>query len=166
MRKIVLALGLLVASTLLMAGGNNGGNLSETIDMPSNKICKLNKIYIEEDAHLMWQDQFYNDAEDGGYSRYHSVGKVGTWNHAIDYCRRLNYNGYSDWRLPTANELKHVHNKHGQVFNYYRGDDFWSSTPTTGSKYYVVYAVDAYQYKRNKRETNYIRCVRCTKRTK
>lgn len=160
MKKIVLALGIFITSSLLMAGGNNSGAIPGMIDVP-NKVCKLNKIYVEEDACLMWQDQFYTDAEDGGYSRHRSVGKVGTWNHATDYCRRLNYMGYNDWRLPTSIELKHVHNKYGQVFKYFRGDDFWSSTPTTGSKYYVVYAVDAYSYKRFKRETNYIRCVRC-----
>lgn len=146
--------------SLLIAGGNINPNLSAVADIP-NKICKANKIYIEKDAQLMWQDQAYVDAEDGAYKRNHSVAKAGTWNHAMNYCRSLVYAGYADWRLPTADELMHVHRKQGQVFTYFRGNDFWSSTPTTENRYYVVYPADAYQYKRYRKETNYIRCVRC-----
>ncbi len=160
MKKSVLAAGIFLASALLMGGGNVNPNLSEVADIPL-KSCKANKVYIEHDTKLMWQDQPYVDAEDGAYKRNRSVGKAGNWNHAMNYCRRLIYAGYSDWRLPTADELIHVHRKKGQVFHYYRSNDFWSSTPTTDVRYYVVYPADAYQYKRYKRESNYIRCVRC-----
>jgi len=153
-------MGILLWSVHLMAGGNINPSLSEVADIPNN-ICKPNKVYIEQDARLMWQDQAYVDAEDGAYKRNHSVAKAGTWNHAVNYCRRLNYAGYSDWRLPTSDELVHVHRKKGQVFTYFRENDFWSSTPTTDVRYYVVFPADAYQYKRYKRESNYIRCVRC-----
>ena len=160
MKKTVITLWIFLSTALLVAGGNVNPNLSAVAEIP-NKICKANKIYIEKDAQLMWQDQAYTDAEDGAYKRHHSVAKAGTWNHAMNYCRRLNYAGYTDWRLPTADELMHVHRKTGQVFTYYRGNDFWSSTPTTENRYYVVFPADAYQYKRVKKETNYIRCVRC-----
>lgn len=164
MKKTVAILSMLLSSILLMAGGNVKSNLSPVAEI-SNKICKDNKIYVEEDVLLMWQDQAYVDTEDGAYKRNHSVAKVGTWNHAIDYCRLLNYAGYVDWRLPTSDELIHVHRKEGQVFSYYRGDDFWSSTPSTDVRYYAVYPADAYQYKRYKKESNYIRCVRCISKT-
>jgi len=160
MKKLIYVACVLMCGNVLMAGGNINPNLSNIEDIP-NKICKENKIYIEKDVHLMWQDQAYVDAEDGAYKRHHSTEKAGTWNHAINYCRRLNYAGYTDWRLPTKDELVHVHRKEGEVFSYYRGNDFWSSTPTTENRYYVVYPADAYQYKRSRRETNYIRCVRC-----
>ena len=160
MKKALVGMGIFLFGMQLMAGGNIDPYLSEVAQIP-NKICKENKVYIEQDANLMWQDQAYVDAEDGAFKRNHSVAKAGKWNHAVNYCRRLNYAGYSDWRLPTSDELVHVHRKQGQVFSYYRDNDFWSSTPTTDSRYYVVYPADAYPYKRYKRESNYIRCVRC-----
>jgi len=160
MKKVFMVMGILLWSMLLMAGGNINPNLSEVADIPNN-ICITSKIYVEQDARLMWQDQAYVDAEDGAYKRNYSVAKAGTWNHAVNYCRRLNYAGYSDWRLPTSDELVHVHRKTGQVFTYVRDNDFWSSTPTTDIRYYVVFPADAYPYKRYKRESNYIRCVRC-----
>ena len=160
MKKLMIMVWIFLSTAVLMAGGNVNPHLSAVAEIP-NKICKANKIYIEKDVHLMWQDQAYVDAEDGGYKRNYSVEKSGTWNHAVNYCRRLNYGGFTDWRLPTADELVHVHRKEGQVFVYTRGDDFWSSTPATDSRRYVVFPADAYRYKRYERETNYIRCVRC-----
>lgn len=159
MKKTVITLGLLLSSVLLIAGGNAAGALPKVADIP--KVCYADKTYVESDAHLMWQDQKYTDSEDGAYKRHHSAGKVGNWNYAVNYCRRLNYAGYSDWRLPTEDELMHVHNIPGQVFSYFRANDFWTSTPTVEGKYYVVYPTDAYPYKRSRRQSNYIRCVRC-----
>ena len=159
MKKTVVTLWIFLSTALLMAGGDLTPALPEVQEVP--KVCYPGKTYIESEAHLMWQDEKYTDAEDGAYARNHSVSKSGNWNHAVNYCRRLNYAGYSDWRLPTEDELIHVHRIPGQVFKYFRGNDFWTSTPTTGSKYYVVYPADAYPYKRYKKESNYIRCVRC-----
>jgi len=160
MKKSIMMAGVLLSSMVLMAGGNICPNLSAVADINA-KNCKTYTVYVENDTRLMWQDAPYTDAEDGAYKRNHSVGKAGTWNHAMRYCRRLNYAGYTDWRLPTADELTHVHRKPGQVFKNYRSDDFWTSTPSTDSRYYVIYPADAYRYKRYRRESNYIRCVRC-----
>lgn len=151
---------LFITTAILMAGGDTNPNISSVVGIP-NQLCKQNTVYRETDANLMWQDQAYVDAEEGGYKRHHSVAKVGTWDHAKSYCRRLNYAGYSDWRLPTSDELSHVHSKAGQVFRYSRDTDFWSSTPSTDTRYYVVFPADAYRYKRESDQTNYIRCVRC-----
>ena len=160
MKRSMITLWMFLSTALLIAGGNVNPKLSSVATI-SGKSCNTNTVYVEKDVQLMWQDQHYTNTEDGAYKRNHSVGKAGSWNHAVNYCRRLNYAGYTDWRLPTSSELMHVHRKQGQVFANFRGDDFWSSTPATDSRYYVIYPVDAYQYKRPKRESAYIRCVRC-----
>jgi len=160
MKKLVLTAWVLLSATLLMAGGNVNSNLPMVADIPA-KPCKAEKVYIEADAKLMWQDQAYTDAEDGAYKQEHSVGKAGKWKHAENYCRRLEYAGYADWRLPTADELMNVHRKPGQVFTYFRSRDFWTSTPASKGKYYVIYPVDAYRYEHKTKRSNYIRCVRC-----
>jgi len=159
-KKLFIAVWMLISGTLLMAGGNISSNMSAVADIESQS-CKTDRVYIEKDVKLMWQDQAYTDAEDGAYKRERSAGKAGKWKYAENYCRRLDYMGYRDWRLPTADELMHVHRKHGQVFTYYRGRDFWSSTPASTGKYYVVYPADAYRYEHKTKRSNYIRCVRC-----
>ena len=159
-KKTVITLWVFLSTALLVAGGNVNTNLSDVAGIPA-KTCNENKIYIEKDVDLMWQDQVYTNAEEGAYKRNHSTGKAGTWSHAKRYCQRLNYAGYGDWRLPTADELTHIHNKEGQVFAYFRENDFWSSTPTTQGRYNVVFPADSYPYPRKTGQTNYIRCVRC-----
>ena len=158
MKKSILALCLALTTSFLLAGGD----LSYVEPVEAKKVCHKDLTYLEENVNLMWQDQQYTDSEAGAIARSHNAGKAGTWSHATSYCRSLYYAGYSDWRLPTSDELQHVHRIEGQVFTHYTDKDFWSSTPTTEGKYYVVYPADAYIYKRYKRETNYVRCVRCT----
>ena len=160
MKKFVIGTGILLCGALLMAGGNAKSNLPRVMEIPAES-CKTDRVYIEEDVELMWQDQAYTDAEVGAYNREHSTGKAGNWKHAENYCRRLYYQGYSDWRLPTSDELQHVHRIYGQVFTYHRTRDFWSSTPAAKGRQYVVYPVDAYRFSHQTRRSNYIRCVRC-----
>ncbi|MCF6206284.1 MAG: DUF1566 domain-containing protein [Sulfurovum sp.] len=159
MKNIVRSMGIVLASTFVMAGGNLSPVVPVVAEIGSP--CKVQKVYVDSDTKLMWQDAPYTDAEDGAYAREHSVGKAGNWGHAVNYCRRLDYAGYTDWRLPTADELQEIHHQEGQLFVNFRDKDFWTSTPTSDGKYYVVYPADAYKYKRSKRQSNYIRCVRC-----
>lgn len=160
MKKFVITTWILLSSTLLMAGGNAKSTLPPVMDIPAQS-CKADRVYIEEDVELMWQDQAYTDAEDGAYHRERSSAKAGTWKHAENYCRRLDYLGYADWRLPTSDELQQVHRIYGQVFTYHRTRDFWSSTPAAKGRQFVVYPVDAYRFSHQTRRSNYIRCVRC-----
>jgi len=161
MKNLMITLVFSSLTRILIAGGDVVPALPITISNTS--ACKKNSVYIEKDTALMWQDEAYADRDDGAYKRNYSTSKLGTWTYAMRYCNNLNYAGYLDWRLPTSDELMHVHKKYGQVFTYYRADDFWSSTPSTDKRYYVVYPPDAYRYKRYKKESNYIRCVRCIK---
>jgi len=159
MKSALIAAGMAISFGLLFAGGDVSP--VAPISEPGAN-CYPDEVYVEPDVQLMWQDQKYTDKEDGAYKRERSYGKAGSWSHAMNYCKRLDYAGYTDWRLPTSDELLHVHRIPGQVFKYYRDGDFWSSTPTTNSRYNVVYAADAYQYQRKPSQSNFVRCVRCT----
>ncbi len=161
MKKSVTLLTTILAATAVMAGGKFIPATPAVADISAP--CKAGKVFVDKEHGLMWQDAPYTDSEDGAYAREHSMGKAGNWGHAVNYCRALNYAGYSDWRLPTADELEAVHRIEGQVFTYFRDKDFWTSTPTTDGKYYVIYPADAYRYKRSPKQSNYIRCVRCNK---
>lgn len=160
MKNTVIAVCLFLGTSLLMAGGDLTTSLSPVSEIPAQS-CKENKIYVERDVQLMWQDEAYTEAENAAFKRQRSIGKAGTHGHATSYCSRLTYGGFADWRLPTSDELTHVHGHKGQVFTYFRDNDFWTSTPTVGAKYYAVFPADGYRYARNPRQSNFIRCVRC-----
>jgi hypothetical protein len=160
MKNTVIALCTFLATSLLIAGGNLTTSLSPVSEIPA-QASKENKIFVEKDVQLMWEDQAYTEAENRAFKRHMSIGKAGSYRHATSYCSRLNYAGFVDWRLPTSDELTHVHHKMGQHFTYFSDNDFWSSTPATEGRYYVVFPADAIRYARSPRQSNYIRCVRC-----
>jgi len=159
MKNTMIALGVLFTSSLLLAGGNVSSTLPDVASVPTGMHGEQS-VYMNDDANLVWQDEAYTDAEDGAYKNGRSLGKAGTHAHATQYCARLHYAGHNDWRLPTADELMDVHHPEGEPFKYYRSSDFWSSTPTIEGRYYVIFPADTYRYARNKRQSNYIRCVR------
>lgn len=159
MLKGIVTVSVLASATLLMAGGSVKASLPSVVEVPTHS-AKTDPVYVEKDVQLMWQDQAYTDAEDGANKQRRSIEKSGKWRHAEQYCSSLDYAGYIDWRLPTSDELQHVHQKAGQVFTHFRGSDFWTSTPASKRKYFVVFTADAYRYERKLTQTNYIRCVR------
>ncbi|MDD5405336.1 MAG: DUF1566 domain-containing protein [Sulfurovaceae bacterium] len=122
--------------------------------------CKQDGVYIDKDAGLMWQDSYYDDGSDGAYKNDKSACKSGNLSFAKNYCESSGLGGYSDWRLPTSDEMMDISMQNG-VFKDNRGADFWTSTPAENNKYYVVYTADGYRYARDPRQSNYIRCVRC-----
>ncbi|HFS82449.1 MAG TPA: DUF1566 domain-containing protein [Epsilonproteobacteria bacterium] len=155
----------------IKSGGVKKGAREEELKVPEKSVveeipavCESNGVFSDITTRLMWQDASYTDIEDGAYKQNQSKGKVGTWAHAKHYCSRLFFHGHSDWRLPTSDELSSLHDRPAQHFMNYRDGDFWTSTPSGTEKYYVIYPADAYRYSRNKKEVNYIRCVRCSKR--
>jgi len=158
MRKLLVVMVTLLSASVLMAGGNKSPELSPVAGV-KQKSCDTDAIF--EQAHLMWQDASYTDGEDGAFKNERSVGKAGNHAYAVNYCSRLNYAGYSDWRLPTSEELIAVHRLEGQSFVNFRGSPFWTSTPTTEKRYEVVFPADSYPYPREGSNSNYIRCVRC-----
>lgn len=159
----MVGLGIIAGTVMVMAGGDLAPAPAAVAPI-KKAACQSNKIYFDRKTDLMWQDAPYTDAEDGAYVKNRSFGKAGTQRYAMQYCQRLAYAGYNDWRLPTSDELQVVHQYFGDTFEHERDRDFWTSTPTIEGKYYVVYPADAYRYKRNRNQSNYIRCVRCAKR--
>ena len=160
MKKLFIVMITLLSGTVLMAGGTAAAKAAQPVEKNN---CTTETVYLDKLTNLMWQDAPYTDAEDGAFKRETSVGKAGTYTYAKSYCARLNYGGHTDWRLPTSDELSGVHKLKGQVFVNFRGNHFWTSTPTSQNRYEVVYPADAYAYPRKGNKSNYIRCVRCVK---
>jgi len=56
-------------------------------------------IVIDNKTGLMWQNARFSAKR--------------TWQEAIDYCKKLEFEGYDDWRLPNVNELRTIMPKDG-----------------------------------------------------
>ena len=103
---------------------------------------------------LIWQK------EDDGVKR--------NWKDAKRYCRNLSLDGYSDWRLPTMEELYYLGDitkiKPAIDTNYFsvKNSWYWSSTTYKNDSYGVrgldfEYGNDAWV---NKLSKNFVLCVR------
>ena len=125
------------------------------------KSENLNKVYLDEKN--MWQDELYTEEERRAYL-LHKDGKVLNINDAVDYCNNLELAGYSDWSLPTSEELKKLYKKRDNLRNYI-SKDFWSQTyhenKQTGYKINIVVNFnDGDTYHVNEINYNYVRCKR------
>jgi hypothetical protein len=85
-----------------------------------------------------------------------------TWYEAVKFCEELEFEGHSDWRLPTLDELRALQdsgkNPHGDT----KPGDYWSSTTFadfTGNAWLVNFS-DGVIYSVGKTSTYYVRAVR------
>ncbi len=158
MKKIAIATLLVLAGTIVMAGGSI---ISPISFENAKKSCKDDRVYADYKENLMWQDAPYGDVEDGAYKRNRSAGKAGKWRYAKNYCGTLVYGGYDDWRLPTIGEIVELYDEKIHL-EHTVGADFWTSTPSQGNTYWSLYAIVTGQpYAHKSSDTQYIRCVRC-----
>jgi hypothetical protein len=73
---------------------------------------KLKKIHQQRVAEMTWTDpetKLMWPKQDNGY------GNNVNWVQARDYCASLTLAGYSDWRLPTVDELAGIYDKKQNV---------------------------------------------------
>ena len=70
------------------------------VDTSSKKLRKSGEV--AEQNRLIWTDQ-----QSGlmWAKNANLAGKKMKWNDAMEWVKQLNYGGYSDWRMPTKNEL-------------------------------------------------------------
>ncbi len=91
-----------------------------------------------------------------------------TWDYAITYCTNLEFGGFSDWRLPSKEELETIvdYGKYSpsidQTFTNVTSSYYWSSTTDASYTSYAWLVSFNYGYTRNdvKTDSYYVRCVR------
>ena len=97
----------------------------------------------------------------------------GDWNDVKGMCETSALGGYTDWRLPTLEELRAMYNQKDLIGNFYGHDydydshsywsEYWSSTPYSDYYYNMYYYIDFYDGESDtdmKSETKSARCVR------
>ena len=112
-------------------------------------ICDESKL-----GKLMWQDD--------------ERVFIGDWKQAKERCERLNFAGYSDWRLPNIDELISITDKTkfspaiNSAFKYVKSDFYWSSTKFAdgSSRAWFVHFKNGYADWSGISDRLFARCVR------
>ncbi len=122
-------------------------------------LNKSSIIIIDRTHELMWQNNYSEN-----------IAEL-EWQDSVDYCESLTLNTFSDWRLPTINELKTIidysenNPSINSLFSEISLEDYWSSTVVVGTSsniWLVSFGAEGGKiYNQKSRSLKYIaRCVR------
>jgi len=129
-------------------------------------------VVLDVSTNLMWQDdaaastvtkQWLTTANYNASDWFDTSGDTAT-----TYCENLTLGGYSDWYLPSKEELagivkSTVNNPSiSGVFQHTASNGYWSSTTNANYSFpaWIVYFDDGSQYSNSKSYNGYVRCVR------
>jgi|GEM_PF-1506662 hypothetical protein len=83
------------------------------------------------------------------------------WEGAATFCKSLRLGGYSDWRLPSKDELYRMYmNLHTAGLGGFVKDYYWSSTEGASSNAWVAVLANGFSYVFSKRSAWRVRAVR------
>lgn len=123
---------------------------AEMIRVDNNK-----EVVIDVKNLLMWQDN--SDVERVKLD----------WQGALDYCQNFIFSGYSDWRLPSIDELFSIRNETREniaIDNRFKkgvSDNYWSSSSVYDSSYAWSISFKNGDDDASLKNSNfYVRCVR------
>ncbi|QOG12327.1 DUF1566 domain-containing protein [Arcobacter sp. FWKO B] len=113
------------------------------------------EIVIDTSTNLMWQDSIDN-----------KMLRL-SWQESLEYCEKLSFGGFDDWRVPTHTELLTIVEKNkynpsiSNVFTNTINGFYWTSTEVKGrsAAWYIRFDFGR-DGSINMTSKNYVRCVR------
>lgn len=87
------------------------------------------------------------------------IERQGAGNYAASRCEELTLNGYSDWFLPSKNELNLLYQQRNQIGGFEEGY-YWCSTEYDSLHAWNQYFPYGPQYYGNKADSAYVRAIR------
>jgi len=143
MRQVIVSLVIILLAGAAFAGEFRRSNVSETVTDSTNN--------------LMWQD---NVAVTSGITY--------TWADAIAYCENLDLAGFTDWRLPSINELRSIVDYGAynptmySIFKNVAAKSHWTSTTYNNNTSYAIFMDLRFGYTSGSPKTTSftVRCVR------
>lgn len=130
----------------------------------SKRICCLMICLFLSTSVLVAESGFVTDKKTGLKWIKGEAGAM-SWSAAVEYCDTLQMSGYSDWRLPTIDELGLSYTLK-ESFPGFPDDSnayYWSSTVNQNYPEYAhgMYADGGYTFDDGHKESEYlVRCVR------
>ena len=122
------------------SNGSGTGTYSSTFEMNGTGIYHV-RAYATNENGTSYGDDLpikhpYNDLLSFTFNGHTyrvapPASDIMTWTNANSYCENLTLYGYSDWRLPTLDELREMYNHwywNHTSFNGFNSDYWWSST--------------------------------------
>ncbi len=114
---------------------------------------RVGEVVVDHSVGLMWQDNEVTKTQ------------MLSFDAAQAYCKKLHFNGHSNWRLPVIEELKSISDKNrydpaiNETFKNTASDLYWSSSELSAKYTWNVDFEGAGIVNRKKSSKDYVRCV-------
>lgn len=106
------------------------GKIRQLAAKTGNAFAYRNGIITDNRTRLMWV----------AFDSYLDLQKCLKHESIAQYVRRLNYGGYTDWRLPSETELELIYKNKPFLPTATDGEWYWTSGPSSGRMVPVVFA--------------------------
>jgi hypothetical protein len=106
------------------------GRIRSLVAKTGNAFAYRNGIITDNRTRLMWC----------AFDSYLDLQKCLRYKSAKQYVKKLNYGGYTDWRLPSETELEIVYKHKPFLPTASDGEWYWTSGPRSGRMVPVVFA--------------------------
>ena len=129
--------------------GDGTGSFSSSFSVPSTGVYYICAYATNENGTSYGKKYAVNDLPKFTYNGHtYKVAPAAespmTWWQANSYCSNLDLYGYTDWRLPTKEEMGELLNNRENIGGFEYGGEWWTLSVLTESNAYVWYQGNYY----------------------